>query len=121
MGVAYHGAYFVWCELGRTELMRERGCDYRSLEEDRGIFFPVVDAAIRFLAPARYDDEVEIRTRVTKVGGARVGFEYRLTREADRALLATGKTVHAAVGGDGRPRRLPPDLRERLGADLDRS
>lgn len=117
MGVAHHTHYLVWFELGRTELMRARGCAYGALEDDRGVFFPVVEAGAKYLAPARYDDVVEIRTRLAEAGGVRVRFEYDLTRAGDGALLARGFTVHASVGRDGRPIRLPEDLRRRLVGD----
>ena len=116
MGVVYHAHYLVWFELGRTELMRGLGCSYGSLEDDRGIFFPVTEAGTRYLTPARYDDVLLVETRLVSVGGARVRFRYRLTRPADGKLLVTGFTEHAAVGRDGRPLRLPGELHETLRA-----
>jgi acyl-CoA thioester hydrolase len=113
MGLAYHAHYLVWFETGRTELMRAIGCPYVELEDRHGIFFPVVEVGAKYVAPARYDEQLDLRTRVTRVGGARVRFEYRLTRD-DRTELARGFTEHAAVGSNGRPMRLPRELRERL-------
>jgi acyl-CoA thioester hydrolase len=115
MGVAHHTHYFVWFELGRTELMREAGCAYGALEDGDGVFFPVVEAHAAFKASARYDEEVEIHTRLTTAGGVRVRFDYEVRRKGDGGLLATGHTVHASCGRDGRPMRLPDGLRERLG------
>ena len=114
MGVAYHANYLVWFELGRTELMREIGCTYGELEDRESIFFPVIEVGTHYRASARYDEELEVRTRIVSVGAARVRFEYRLVRPAQDVLLATGFTEHAAVGKDGRPVRLPRALRERL-------
>ena len=114
MGVAYHAYYLVWFELGRTELMREAATSYRELEDDQGLFFPVIEAQARYLASARYDEELEIETRIARMSGARVTFEYRVTRVTDGELLATGSTIHAAVGPAGRPVRFPRGLRERL-------
>jgi len=114
MGVAYHGHYFVWFELGRTELMRHLGCDYRLLEERDQLFFPVVAARARYLLPARYDDLLTVTTKLIRVTGVRVRFEYSIHGEA--GVLATGYTEHAAVGADGRPRRMPPEVRDRLNA-----
>ena len=114
MGVAYHGHYLAWYEMGRTELMRELGCAYGELEQREGIFFPVVEVGSRYLAPARYDDLLQIRTRLAFVGGARVKFEYELVRDSDGRLLATGFTEHAAVGTGGRPIRMPAALRAQL-------
>lgn len=114
MGVAYHANYLVWFELGRTELMRELGCAYGELEERASIFFPVIELGVRYLASARYDEDLEVRTRLAAVGAARVRFEYRLVRPVSSQVLATGFTEHAAVGRDGRPLRLPSELRDRL-------
>ena len=114
MGVAYHAHYLVWFELGRTELMRDMASAYGDLEENRGIYFPVVRVEARYLEPARYDDILEVSTRLTRVGGARVRFEYAIARQGSKEVLATGFTEHAAVGRDGRPKRLPAELRRRL-------
>lgn len=110
MGVAHHSHYFVWLEIGRTELMRARGVDYRRLE-DEGVFLPVVEASCAYLAPARYDELLRVHTRVESAGGVRVSFSYRIERQADGRLLATGTTRHAAVDRSGRPRRLPGTIR----------
>jgi acyl-CoA thioester hydrolase len=113
MGVAHHTHYFTWFELGRTELMRQIGCPYGELEEDQGIFFPVIQAEADYLASARYDEVVTITTRLVRASGARVRFTYAVTRE-DGTVLATGHTEHASVNGRGRPQRLPEALRRRL-------
>ncbi len=114
MQIAYHAHYLVWFELGRTELMRELGCAYAELEERDGIAFPVIEVSARYHVPARYDDLLEVATRVAAVGGSRVRFEYRIERPVDARLLASGFSEHATVGRDGKPRRLPDALRERL-------
>lgn len=113
MGVAYHGHYFAWFEVGRTDLLRNHGLTYRELEKE-GLRLPVVETHARFLRPALYDDVLEIRTELAELTGARVGFAYEVHREGDDAPIATGATSHAAVGREGRPRRLPEDLRKRL-------
>jgi len=114
MGVAHHTHYLVWFELGRTELMRELGCAYGELEERDGVFFPVVRVAVEFRAPARYDEEIRIDTRLTSVGGVRVRFDYELHRVSDGTRLAVGHSEHASIDAGGRPRRLPGWLRARL-------
>ena len=116
MGVAHHTHYLVWFELGRTELMRQAGCAYGALEDDDGVFFPVVAAGADYLAPARYDDVIEIETRLTRAEGVRVRFEYVLRRSGETQVLAKGFTVHASCGRDGKPVRLPESLRSRLAA-----
>ena len=114
MQVAYHAHYLVWFELGRTELMRSIGCPYGELEQRHGVFFPVREVGARYRASARYDDVLTVCTRLASIGGAHVRFEYRVFREHDERLLATGFTEHAAVGPEGRPMRLPADMRRRL-------
>lgn len=116
MQVAYHAHYLVWFEIGRTELMRELGCAYAELEERDGIAFPLTEAGVRYHASARYDDLLDVDTRLVAIGGARVRFEYRLFRSADGTLLASGFTEHAATRRDGKPQRMPARLRQRLEA-----
>lgn len=117
MGVAHHTHFFVWFELGRTELMRELGCTYKDLEERDGVFFPVVEATARYRRSARYDEEVVIFTELVSARGARVRFDYTVERTADGATLATGFTEHASVDREGRPRRIPDPLARRLRGD----
>jgi len=112
MGVAYHGHYLVWFELGRTEWMREIGFPYGELE-DEGVYFPVTRAEVRYRRSARYDERLVVETRLVSVGASRVRFEYQIDGQ-DGRMVATGATEHGAVGPEGRPRRLPANLRERL-------
>ena len=114
MGVAHHANYFIWFELGRTEFMRGLGCDYKSVEDCHGIAFPVINTGARFLASARYDDWLEVRTRLASAAGARVRFDYELYRRDERSPLATGFTEHAVVDKSGRPVRMPRELKEQL-------
>ena len=109
MGLAHHRNHFVWFEIGRTELMRERGTTYAHIEEE-GISLPVIEATCRYVAPARYDEQLIVRTTLSEVRRVRITFSYRIEREADGALLATGSTTHAAVDRRGKPRRLPDRL-----------
>jgi len=113
MGVAYHANHFVWFEIGRTELMRSRGVEYRRLEED-GFFLPVIEATCAYRAPVRYDDLLRIHTRIEGASAVRIAFTYRIESEAGGLLVATGCTRHAAVDARGRPRRLPAGLLELL-------
>ena len=114
MNVVYHTHYLVWFEIGRTELLRELGCSYASLEEAQDVYFPLREVGARYHAPARYDDRLVVHTRLTSVGGASVRFDYRIVREDDEQSIVTGFTEHAAVDSSGRPRRLPGELRGRL-------
>jgi acyl-CoA thioester hydrolase len=114
MGIAYHGAYFVWFEVARIDYLREHGLIYKDLEQKEDLRLPVIEAQARFVKPSFYDDPLEIRARLSEMSGARVTFEYAVHREAETAALATGRTVHAAVNNLGRPRRLPQTFRQRL-------
>jgi acyl-CoA thioester hydrolase len=113
MGVAYHGNYFAWFEVGRTDLLRTLGLTYRELES-RDVRLPIIETHVRYRRPALYDDLLEIRTRLVDMTGVRLRFEYEVRREAEDAPLAEAMTAHAAVDAKGRPRRLPAELRSRL-------
>lgn len=114
MGVVHHTHYFTWFELGRTELMRELGVPYGRLEDESGLYFPVVEARARYHASARYDEELTVRTRIAAVRGATVRFDYEIRRDGASGPLATGFTEHATIGRDGRPLRIPAEVRARL-------
>src|SRR6202047_961271 len=86
MGVVYHANYLIWFEVGRVELMRQRGLDYKQLEIEEGFGIAVVEATARYKAPARYDDELTIETRVLRVRGPVVRFGYRILRTVDGLL-----------------------------------
>jgi acyl-CoA thioester hydrolase len=111
MRVAYHANFFVWFEVGRTDLLRQMGWSYREMEQ-AGFQLPVIEAQCRFLRPARYDDEIEIRTVGRLVSAVRVQFDYEAVRVADQVVAATGQTLHAAVTPGGRPCRLPDRVRD---------
>jgi len=112
MGVVYHANYLVWFEVGRNELMRAWGVPYVDFEK-RGILVPVADGKLRWVYPARYDDLLDIETRVERLSPARITFAYRILRAEDGRLCCEGSTTHAFVGPNGRPGALPklaPDL-----------
>ena len=115
MGFAHHSRYPVWFEIGRTELMRAAGLTYRQLEDELGLMFPVVELRARYRAPARYDELLTVRTRLAGLGGVRVSFLYRIERPGEAVVLAEGSTEHASCDRRGRPRRIPPQVLERLG------
>jgi acyl-CoA thioester hydrolase len=113
MGVAYYANYFIWFEVGRTDLLRTNGWSYREMESE-GFSLPVIEAQCAYRAPARYDDEIEVRTSGALVSPVRLQFTYEIVRMEDRLTLATGTTVHAALNRNGRPARLPDRVREVL-------
>ena len=106
MGVVYHANYFVWFEVGRTDLLRAAGWTYREMEAE-GLSLPVIEAHCDYKQPARYDDELDVRTTGELMSPVRVAFSYEIVRPADGELLATGRTVHATLDRTGRPSRLP--------------
>jgi acyl-CoA thioester hydrolase len=110
MGIVYYANYLVWFEVGRTDLLRESGWTYRDMEQD-GFSLPVIESHCEYREPARYDDELEIRTMGTLESPVRVRFNYRVVRVGDGALLASGHTVHAALDRQRKPRRRPERVR----------
>jgi len=98
MGVVYYANYLVWFELGRVELLRSLGFDYRTLEAEHSCILPVVEATCRYRAPARYDDIIQIHAEPTLLRGSILKFGYRIERKATETtpavLLAEGETVH---------------------------
>jgi acyl-CoA thioester hydrolase len=113
MGFAYYAHYLRWFEIGRAEMLRALGWSYRAVEE-AGIQLPVLEARCRYLAPARYDDELIIETGVLELRRASVRFGYRILRAPDDALLATGETEHCFLDREGKPGRPSPRLAELL-------
>lgn len=118
MGVVYHANYLVWFEVGRVEFIRQLGLDYKAMEREEGCGIAVVDAHVRYRAPARYDEELEVEVRLVGARGAVVKFAYRVVRLADGMLLCEGETVHVVVGPDMKKRSLPQKYAERFAACL---
>jgi acyl-CoA thioester hydrolase len=116
MGVVYHANYLVWFEVGRVELMRQRGLNYKRLEQEEGCWIAVVEATARYKAPAKYDDELIVETTVTSVRGPVIRFGYRILRVEDGLLLCEGETVHVVLGRDMKRTRIPKKYAEILGA-----
>ena len=111
MGVVYYANYLVWFEVARTDLLRQAGWSYREMEAD-GYALPVVEAHCVYRQSARYDDELDIRTRGLMLSPVRLRFDYLVVRAADEALLAEGHTVHASLDTQGKPTRLPEQVLE---------
>jgi acyl-CoA thioester hydrolase len=110
MGVVYYANYLVWFEVGRTDLLRESGWNYREMEID-GFSLPVIEARCVYLASAKYDDEIEVRTTGAMLSPVRMQFTYEVARASDAATLATGVTIHATLDRAGKPCRLPARVR----------
>jgi acyl-CoA thioester hydrolase len=107
MGVVYHANYLVWFEVGRVELMRALGVEYKRMELDDDCQIVVADAHCRYHHPARYDEVLRVRTRIAESKNRVIRFAYELFRDADGQLLASGETTHIICGKNGKPKLLP--------------
>lgn len=107
MGVVYHANHFVWFEVGRVEFLRQLGFSYRDMENQDGFHIAVVDARCRYKAPARYDDEVIVRTQLRNVRESLVHFGYELLRATDGLLLAEGETTHVVIDREMKKTPIP--------------
>ena len=111
MGVVYHANYLVWFEVGRVELMRALGVEYKRMEIEDDCQIVVADARCRYHHPARYDEVLRVRTRIAESKNRVIRFGYELFRDADGQLLATGETTHIICGRNGKPKLLPQKFR----------
>jgi acyl-CoA thioester hydrolase len=105
MGVVYYANYLVWMEIGRTDYCRDCGFSYRDLEIEEKAFIAVAEANCRYMAPARYDDEILVKTRMTRLNRRVMEFSYSIYTPA--GLAAEGRTLHVVIGADGRPKSIP--------------
>jgi acyl-CoA thioester hydrolase len=121
MGVVYHANHFIWFEVGRVEFLRQLGFSYRDMERNDGCSIAVVDARCRYRAPARYDDEIIVRTRLKNVRDSAVHFAYELVRASDGVLLADGETVHLVTDSEMKVREIPDNYRKAFREALARS
>ena len=112
MGVVYHANYFVWFEVGRVELMRALGVEYKKMEKEDDCHIVVADAHCHYHHPARYDEVLRVRTRIAESKNRVVKFSYELFRDSDGTLLANGNTTHIICGGNGKPKLLPEKYRK---------
>jgi len=118
MGVVYHANYLVWFEIGRVDFIRSLGMDYRTMEQEDGLGIAVVDVSARYKAPARYDDQLRIETRLSAARGAVIKFNYRVIRCVDNAVLCEGETVHVVVDSEMKKRSLPEKYASRFASVL---
>ena len=120
MGVVYHANYLVWFEVGRVEFIRQLGMDYKKMEQEDGAMIAVVEVSARYKAPARYDDELLVRTTLAGVRGSIVRFRYAVLRAASalesEVILCEGETTHFVVGRDMKRRDMPQLYAERFEA-----
>lgn len=109
MGFLHHANYFTYFEIGRTELLRANGRDYRQVEED-GLFLVVVKIGSTYKLPARYDDVLTLRTKLARISAAKIEHTYEVYRGED--LLTEGFSTLACVDRQGRVQRVPEWLRD---------
>jgi acyl-CoA thioester hydrolase len=107
MGVVYYANYLVWMEVARVELCRACGFNYRDMEREDGILLAVAEANCRYASPARFDDEVLIRSWIEEAGTRMATFGYEMCSASDGRKIATGFTRHVFLTRDFRPARLP--------------
>jgi len=110
MGVVYHAEYLVWCEVGRTDLIRALGLPYADLER-RGTALAVAEASIRYHAAARYDDIIRVETRLVDVRSRAITFEYVIRNASTGDRLASARTMLVSIDPTGRPVPMPADVR----------
>ncbi len=124
MGVAYYANYFVWFEVGRSQYCNDRGFSYRDMERETALYLIVAQASCRYKNPARYEDELIIRTMVTESTRRTLRFSYEIER-ADGAPVAIGETHHVLINAEGRPSAFPEKylslLRGSLRVDPDKT
>ncbi len=112
MGVVYHSNYLIWFEVGRVELIRQLGLNYKAMEREEGVMIAVVEVNVRYKAPARYDEELLIRTHISGIRGSVIKFTYTLHRADDDQLLAEGFTTHVVVDREMRKAPMPAHYAE---------
>lgn len=106
MKVAYYANYFIWFEVGRSQYCNDCGFSYRDMERETGLFLIVAEASCRYKTPARYEDELIIRTRITELTRRTLRFKYEIER-TDQAAVAVGETLHVLINAEGRPSSFP--------------
>jgi len=107
MGVVYHSNHLIWFEVGRVEFMRQMGFSYRDMERDDGRFIAVAEVTCRYRAPAYYDEEIVVRTRLKTVRDSVIVFTYELSRAENGTLLAEGETTHIVTDSKMKVATLP--------------
>ena len=108
MGIVYHGAYVAWFEVGRTEFCRAAGFPYRRMEDD-GLWILVTRVECVYRRPARYDDRIIVRARMTELGSRGLAFAYEVVNEG-RERVADGASRHVFADTNGRPARAPAEV-----------
>lgn len=117
MQVVYHANYLVWCEMGRTDLIRKLGTSYADVEK-QGVALAVVDATLRYHAAARYEDRIRVTTTLEDARSRSVTFRYVIENAETGQRLVSATTTLASINGDGKLVAMPSHLRQALEAAL---
>lgn len=114
MGVVYYANYYVWMEIGRVELVRGMGIDYREMERTDGLLLSVIESQCRYIAPARYDQEILVGTEIADANARLIEFRYSIRDAATNQPIASGMTKHMWLNREFRPTKLPERYLEKL-------
>ncbi|MBI4745352.1 MAG: YbgC/FadM family acyl-CoA thioesterase [Deltaproteobacteria bacterium] len=113
-GVVYYANYLRYFERGRTEFLRDRGISLTDCHDDKGIVFVVAKAEIEYLSPGRHNDLLLLDTQLTDISGVKITFSHTIRREGSEKELVRGIVTLASVNKEGRPVRIPEDIKARL-------
>lgn len=119
MGIVHHSVYPIWYELARTDFIKKIGMTYSNMEK-KGIMTPLVELTSRYIKPANYEDELDIKVRVSKISPARIIFAYEVYH--DKELINTGTTMHAWTGKDLKPlnlKKVNPEIYRKIEATME--
>jgi acyl-CoA thioester hydrolase len=112
MGIVYYANYFVWFEVGRVAWCRAKGFRYAEMESNDKLFLIVAESTCRYKAPARFEDDLVVRTTLAKATDRMIRYRYEIRKKAGWELLATGETAHVVIDTNFRPSRLPDHYRK---------
>lgn len=102
MGIVHHSRYYPWFECGRTDFTKQAGITYSEMEA-QGVLMPLIESSAKYIEGAKYEDEITVETTLQSMGAVRCCFAYRVVRNRDSKVLATGTTTHAFVNAAFRP------------------
>ncbi len=112
MGIVHHSVYPIWYEVARTDFGKKAGIPYSQMEEE-GLLTPLVELHCKYIRPAHYEEELEIKTRISKLTPVKVEFSYEVFKKGETTPINTGTTLHALVGKDLKPinaKKLHPEI-----------
>lgn len=116
MGVVHHSVYLHWMEIGRSDFLRMKGLSYAQLES-MGFRMPVVEVHVRYFNPARYDEEILIKTSLIECDRIKFTFEYEILKDEGK-ILVKGMTRHVATDVNNKPKRIPNEVLKIIGGEI---